>query len=499
MVARNHSFFSLASTALGAALVFYAFRGSSRLSEVAVISVMGALFFAVLLISLCRALELGQSPRALRHLRTLSRLVVLLSLGFCIGLAALNMEQRRNFVAPMPVEQIQKIDLVMQTDLRLLATGKLAGQAKVLFCEDDRGTRISSHGSVSLFFDASLLQLRDIAGQGSTLYVEGSFSPVQSNMPNFFVKNVMKISGPSGIGSLRFNVRRSILKVLQHELWGAFASALLLGMRDDLDGELVEMFRKSGSSHVLALSGMHLGIIAGLLAFLLRKILGLRLSATLSLFVLVIYVYIAGFQPSLTRSLIMYMLILFCFLSGINASLVPIVGLAFLIQLFLDPLGMASLSAMLSYLALAGLVLLSPIFSDVLRGKVPRPLGNSLGASLGAFTATAPLVAVVFGVIYPIGIFVGAILSILASFFMIGSIVYLVFHQLIPILCPLVSQILSWTYFLQRAFLRMSSDFSFGLKNLHWFWVYLGSIATALIFVYFQYRGNTARNLSSFN
>ncbi|MCA1949080.1 MAG: ComEC/Rec2 family competence protein [Treponema sp.] len=499
MVARSHSFFSLASTALGAALVFYGFRGSTGLARLSILPVMGVLFFAVLLISLCRALEFGQSPRALRYLRALSRLVVLLSLGFCIGLAALNMEQRSTFAAPLPVQSVQKIDMVMQTDLRLLATGKLAGQAKVLFCEDDRGTRISSHGSVSLFFDASLLQLKDIAGQGSTLYVEGSFSPLQSNMPIFFVKNVMKISGPWGIDRLRFNVRRSILKVLQHELWGAFASALLLGMRDDLEGEFTEMYRRSGSSHVLALSGMHLGIIAGILAFLLRKVLGLRVSAILSLFVLVIYMYIAGFQPSLTRSLIMYVLMLFCFLSGINASLVPIVGLAFLVQLLLDPLGMASLSAMLSYLALAGLVLLSPIFADVLRGIVPRSLGNSLGASLGAFTATAPLVIAVFGVIYPIGIFAGAILSILASFFMIGSIVYLVFHQFIPILCPLVSQILSWTYFLQRAFLHMSSDFSFGLKNLHWVSVCLGSIATALIFVYFQYRGNTARTLSSFN
>jgi competence protein ComEC len=193
----------------------------------------------------------------------------------------------------------------------------------------------------------------------------------------------------------------------------------------------------------------------------------------------------------------MYILMLLCFFQGIPFSLLPIIGLSFIIQLLIDPVGMASLSAMLSYAALIGIVLLSPPMLDVVKGWLPLALAASLATSIGAFTATAPLVAGFFGVLYPIGIFVGALLGVLASLFMIGSILYLAVSYILPPVSPFVGLGLEVLYRIHLLLLRYGANVSVEWKNINWVITGLGSLAMASLFVYGQYRGKTKRTLTA--
>jgi len=493
------------STACGAALVFYSATSGLLPLSFAIPVSLGLIVLMLSLEGLFRSLEFVSDSSFQRWLSYYSRMIIALGLGVSIGLVGLYKEQHSRFIPPMPAQTIQRIHLTMTSDLRLLPKGSLSGQGKVQFCEDSSRRRISSRGLINLVVSDSLAKLRDLAGQGSILVVEGEFLPDKDgtagalSLKTFFAKRVVKIQSPEGLQTLRFSIRKALLHSFQGQEWGAFASALLLGVRDDLDREMIDLYRRSGSSHVLALSGMHLGILAALLAFLLRRPLGFRLSAAVSLGFLLLYVSLAGFQPSLTRALIMYVLLIYCFFKGISGSLLSIIALSFIIQLLADPLGMASLSAMLSYLALIGLVLLGPPIVDVMKGKIPEPFAGALAASLGAFTATAPLVACYFGVLYPIGLLAGSLFGLMASLFMLGSILYLSLCYLLPFAIPAVSSLLSIIYRVNLFFLQCSSALSVEVGNLHWALVGLFSIAMAGLFVYGQYRGKTKRTISAFD
>lgn len=493
------------SAAIGAALVFYGATSGLLPVSLSLTVYMGLFIVVATLAAFLRSLDVIVDPELQRSIRHYLRLIIAVGLGASIGLVGVYKEKQSQFIPPMPAETIQRIHLTITSDLRLLPKGSLSGQGKVQFCEDFSGRRISARGVINLIVSDSMAKLRELAGQGSTLVVEGSFLPPKEggaealSLQTFYVKKVIQMRAPEGFQNLRFAIRKALLNSFRGKEWGGFAAALLLGVRDDLDQEVTDLYRRSGSSHVLALSGMHLGIIAALLAFLLRRPLGFRLAAAVSLGALWFYVSLAGFQPSLTRSLIMYVLIIYCFFTGISGGLLPVIALSFLIQLVIDPLGMASLSAMLSYVALTGIVVLSPPIVDVMKGKIPEPFAGALAASLGAFTATAPLVALYFGVLYPIGILAGSLLGLMASLFMIGSILYLVLLYMLPVVSPVASTVLALIYKVHLSVLRCSSALSVEVGNLNWALAGLFSIAMAGLFVYGQYRGKTKRTISAFD
>jgi competence protein ComEC len=228
--------------------------------------------------------------------------------------------------------------------------------------------------------------------------------------------------------------------------WGGLAAALILGVKDDLDATVSELFKAAGCSHVLALSGMHLAIVSTLIAFLLKKPLGLKPAALGGAFFILLYVYLVGPQPSLMRALIMYLLGTAAVLGSFPRQPVPLLGLAFLIQIILDPPSGNTLSFILSYLALGGLLIVGEAFHDLIRGKIPEILAQPLSASLGAFIATAAVSSAAFGEIRPGGIGAGLCIVPLSTLFMILAIVYLGVSFLLPFLTGPLALVLSGLY-----------------------------------------------------
>jgi competence protein ComEC len=123
-----------------------------------------------------------------------------------------------------------------------------------------------------------------------------------------------------------------------------------------------------------------------------------------------------------------------------------LLGLAFLIQIMIWPDSGLSISFILSYLALGGILTLGEGFYGLFRGTIPELISRPLSASLGAFIATAGVSAAFFGALKPIGIFAGLLVVPLITVFMIAAMIWLVLNCLFPLLSLPAGFVLSAVY-----------------------------------------------------
>jgi competence protein ComEC len=100
---------------------------------------------------------------------------------------------------------------------------------------------------------------------------------------------------------------------------------------------------------------------------------------------------------------------------------------------------------MLSYLALVGILLFTPLFTDFLKGWLPDILANPLAASLSAFFVTIPVTGAFFGMIRPIGIVAGLFIVPVSTFFMILAICWFAL-QAVPFANVVIGKVLDFLY-----------------------------------------------------
>lgn len=179
--------------------------------------------------------------------------------------------------------------------------------------------------------------------------------------------------------------------------------ALLTGDRSGLGGDIVGMFRASGASHILALSGLHLGIIYLILAKLTVP-LGNSPQARKSRYCIILsasgfYAIMTGASPSIIRALLFIIIGETAGLLGRRKEPSRILLAALTIQLFLKPEVIRTLGFQLSYLAMAGICFLYPALERLYPGSRWDPFRKvwqaaMLSVSCQAFTA--PLTWCVF-------------------------------------------------------------------------------------------------------
>jgi len=199
--------------------------------------------------------------------------------------------------------------------------------------------------------------------------------------------------------------------------------ALLAGWQDELSPADAAAFRGAGCTHILALSGQHLTIIAAGVAFLLKPLVG-RLRALIpTLGIVSLYVFVVGPGPSLLRAVLSFALVVVATLTDRPQEGRSILGLCFAIHALLFPDQLREAGFVLSYLAVAGLVVLGPRIDYLIAGACPPALAKPLSAGLAAQTATAPWIVLTFGVFQPVGILATMVTAALVEAVMIGGLV----------------------------------------------------------------------------
>ena len=181
---------------------------------------------------------------------------------------------------------------------------------------------------------------------------------------------------------------------------GGLAAAILIGLRDRVDRDVAADFTTAGVSHIVAISGWNIAIVAATVAAMLGSLVGRRRRAFITLAAILAYTLFAGASPSVVRAAVMAAVALLAVESGRGSR--AMVGLAWAVAAMVvaEPATVGDVGFQLSAAATAGLVAwATPLTRRLEAGLpwLPGPLRESLGVSLAAQAATLPIALLTFG------------------------------------------------------------------------------------------------------
>lgn len=249
------------------------------------------------------------------------------------------------------------------------------------------------------------------------------------------------------VGEYRGHIERKFQELNIKNQDYAVITAMVLGDKTSLDKETKDAYSISGTSHVLAVSGLHIGIIFQIFILLLGGNKKTKLAIIISVLSIWSYVILIGMPASGVRSATMISIYCFALIAQKDAMSINNLCLAYCIMLLISPLYLFDISFQMSFLAVLSILVFYPSLVKILQPQ--NVLGkwswNLLCVSLAAQIGTIPLVAYYFGRI--------SCVSLLTSFVAIPSATLILYLcAIILALVPLTG--LSWigevaTYLLQ--------------------------------------------------
>ncbi len=197
--------------------------------------------------------------------------------------------------------------------------------------------------------------------------------------------------------NLRKKLVSKFYRYLHDEDAAALASALILGYRSNLSKDVLSAYSKTGTMHVLSVSGMHVGIVFIVLNFLLRPLRKSRnlryLSALLIIGSIWFYALITGFSPSVCRAALMLSFVVLGKTLSKSRNTYNLLAISAFFLLIYNPFNLLDVGFQLSYLAVTGLVYLHPkIYHSLnLKNRFADSVWNYSALSISAQLATFPI------------------------------------------------------------------------------------------------------------
>jgi competence protein ComEC len=191
----------------------------------------------------------------------------------------------------------------------------------------------------------------------------------------------------------------------------AVVRGMVLGDRSLIPEDLEEAFQESGITHVLAISGQHVAVLAAVIYFAMRALaLPTTFRICVTLVLMWLYILVAGAPPSAIRAGVVATFVLAARLFGRQVSNVHIMTTMLTAVLAYNPLLVYNTGFQLSVAAVFGILLLRKPLKSLVEGtflrpfkKPPEQISNVLSVSLSAQMATAPIVAASFDEVSVIG------------------------------------------------------------------------------------------------
>jgi len=231
--------------------------------------------------------------------------------------------------------------------------------------------------------------------------------------------------GFTGMIEMTRNKISALIEQIKNDEERAVLKALIIGDKHEISPLLREDFNRAGVSHLLAISGLHIGIVAGLSFLFFSRVLSFfkillwnawvkKGAAILSIFPVILYGLIAGMPPSTQRAVIMISVFLLTFIFEKQHDAFNTLALAAILILIFHPPSIYSVSFQLSFAAVFSIIYgMSSIYkktdNQLVTGKnkfsfIKKKLGPFFFVSFFAITGTTPLVMYYFNQISLIGI-----------------------------------------------------------------------------------------------
>ena len=216
--------------------------------------------------------------------------------------------------------------------------------------------------------------------------------------------------------------------------------AILFGEKQGLSDNLIDMFSGAGISHILAVSGLHIGVLVSALYFIFKK---LKINDIVSLIllgvILLFYSYLCSFTPSVCRASIMAIILSLSRILKRNYDSFNSLSLAGIIILLFNPLGLFSVSFQLSFLCIFAIITLAPSLSELLNKiKCPNFLSSALSISIATNIAIMPICQNVFAKVSLLGILTNILVLPVFSITYVLLFAVVVIGSIIPILAKLL-------------------------------------------------------------
>ena len=246
----------------------------------------------------------------------------------------------------------------------------------------------------------------------------------------------------------------------------AVVAAMALGDKSALTQELKDVYSVTGASHILALSGLHLGIIYTLLSLFVFRRRWQVLSQMIIILSIWAFVFLVGMSTSVVRSAMM--LSVYALLSLGHRDRMSVNTLAFtaIVTLMISPMSLFDVGFQMSYVAVLSILLFMPLMEDVFTAeylmshRVVRWLWGMVAVSLSAQIGNAPLIAYYFGRF--------SCYFLLTNFIVIPAAMLILYLSLAVLLIPSLANILfNIVSALNSLLTKMASIPGASIDNLH--------------------------------
>ncbi|MEZ4889883.1 MAG: ComEC/Rec2 family competence protein [Crocinitomicaceae bacterium] len=172
--------------------------------------------------------------------------------------------------------------------------------------------------------------------------------------------------------------------------------AILLGDKSDIDIQTKRAFINTGTMHMLAVSGLHIGVIVMLLGLFFKYLFfhrGRHIASIIMLVTLWFYAFLTGFSASVVRAVVMFSILILA--RFINRDYQPInaLSLSAFVILLINPLSIYDIGFQLSYLAMVGIFVYYPLLESVLtiKNKFITTVWQGPAVGLAAQVFTVPI------------------------------------------------------------------------------------------------------------
>lgn len=398
----------------------------------------------------------------------LKTLLLLLAFVFC-GMMAVNfrfsshltadesrlMGENRNWMVRVEDFPVQRAKTVkMKAKVLRTGEGRALGEDVMLYVQQGSGADTIEYGDILLL---------------STLFseIEPPKNPDAFDNQLYMKRKGIYYTGyvPNGFwlpaGHAPANPLRALAHRMQSRLAALFArsgmtgseleivKAILLGDDDTMEPELKASYAAAGVSHILCVSGMHVGVIFMILNFLLRPLDLFKstrcVKALLMLLVIWLYAHITGLSPSVTRSATMFTFVTIGQLIQRNTNVFHSILASLWILLVFNPLLLFELGFQLSYLAVCGIVLLQPLLTSIYscRTRVGSYFWGLITVSVAAQVSTFPISVQYFGQ-FPNYFLLSNMSVIMLSFVVMMTGIGLLCVSVVPLVGSYTTLLLTW-------------------------------------------------------
>ena len=312
------------------------------------------------------------------------------------------------------------------------------------------------------------------------------------NLLTHKIYTTMSIKGYSITGIQRENkpIRYRVTQKFTDDINGLFnkylnpqnsglISSIILGNSNFLDEEELTLYRDLGLAHILAVSGLHIGIISGCLIFVFSR-LGIKrkYNYVITLSIIWFYAILIGYSPSTLRACLMFSILFLSDLVHEPYDSLNTIFISMFILLIFNPFWIFSVSFQLSYIATISIILIKPKITQCLypyKGKLINSLSSVVAVNIGLL----PINAYYFNTLPLLGIIANLISIPILSIALIVGMFMVTFNYLFPFIISILGIVLNLLLNINSMIINFLGDFPFIKLN-----IFSPDIITILIYYF---------------